>query len=446
MNKLTIKRAAVFVLMGVCAAIILSSAVSAGGRDDTHFNAYGAYELARCIVEGIKQNQLGVAKYLLDDLPSFEPGRPDPVESWSLPASLPAPVIDVPDTAYLFSCFVGNGEDGLHLAWSRDGYRWETLNGGKSFLQPTVGEAKLMRDPCLLRDRDGAFHLVWTTAWEGKTIGYARSKDLRHWSEQKAIPVMAREPEALNCWAPEMAYDETKKEYVIFWATTIRGRFPQSAGQAEKEYNHRIYCTTTKDFLTFTPTRLLFDPGFNVIDATFLRAEGGRLYMIFKDETVKPVRKHLRMVPAASLEGPFGDLSPPFAAEWVEGPSALRIGDEYVVYFDRYRERRYGAVRSHDLQSWEDITPFLSFPEGARHGTVIVVPMEVVTALLQDSQPNPKLPALFLIGDFTVRVATPGQVGWGDPIADYFDRTKINVVNRALGGRSRQKTHWSRYS
>jgi lysophospholipase L1-like esterase len=49
---------------------------------------------------------------------------------------------------------------------------------------------------------------------------------------------------------------------------------------------------------------------------------------------------------------------------------------------------------------------------------------------------NPQLPTLFIIGDSTVRNGTAGQQGWGDPIAAYFDRAKINVVNRAIGGRS----------
>lgn len=49
---------------------------------------------------------------------------------------------------------------------------------------------------------------------------------------------------------------------------------------------------------------------------------------------------------------------------------------------------------------------------------------------------NPDLPTLFIIGDSTVRNGTPGQKGWGDPIAEMFDRTRINVVNRARGGRS----------
>ena len=110
-----------------------------------------------------------------------------------------AATAEVPEKAFLFSYFVGNGEDGLHLAWSRDGYHWDRLNGGQSYLRPEVGESKLMRDPCLLRGPDGTFHLVWTTSWKGKTIGYAASRDLIHWSAQKAIPTLclSMEPRVL---------------------------------------------------------------------------------------------------------------------------------------------------------------------------------------------------------------------------------------------------------
>ncbi len=45
-------------------------------------------------------------------------------------------------------------------------------------------------------------------------------------------------------------------------------------------------------------------------------------------------------------------------------------------------------------------------------------------------------PALYLIGDSTVRNSTPGQQGWGDPLGVHFDPTKIDVHNRAIGGRS----------
>lgn len=49
---------------------------------------------------------------------------------------------------------------------------------------------------------------------------------------------------------------------------------------------------------------------------------------------------------------------------------------------------------------------------------------------------NDKLPTLWIIGDSTVKNNTQGLLGWGDPIAELFDTTKINVCNRGLGGRS----------
>lgn len=45
-------------------------------------------------------------------------------------------------------------------------------------------------------------------------------------------------------------------------------------------------------------------------------------------------------------------------------------------------------------------------------------------------------PALFIIGDSTVRNSTAGQQGWGDPLIAQFDPAKIEVSNRAIGGRS----------
>ena len=113
---------------------------------------------------------------------------------------------------------------------------------------------------------------------------------------------MAHEPQAMNCWAPEVVYDENKQQYVIFWATTIPGRFPKTDGTGDGKYNHRIYSTTTKDFKTFTPTRLFFDGGFNVIDATMLHAEG-KYYLIVKDETLKPVKKNLRIAVGSQPRG-----------------------------------------------------------------------------------------------------------------------------------------------
>ena len=72
---------------------------------------------------------------------------------------------------YLFSYVVGNGQDGLHLAYSTDGLKWEALNKGESLLTPESGKDKLMRDPCIIQGPDGKFHMVWTTGWWDKHIG-----------------------------------------------------------------------------------------------------------------------------------------------------------------------------------------------------------------------------------------------------------------------------------
>src|SRR5712692_10055388 len=63
------------------------SAMAFKSGDGTHHNNYGSYELAKCIVEGIKATKLGIAKYLLNDTVPFDPSHPDPVESFNLPAS-----------------------------------------------------------------------------------------------------------------------------------------------------------------------------------------------------------------------------------------------------------------------------------------------------------------------------------------------------------------------
>jgi lysophospholipase L1-like esterase len=50
--------------------------------DNTHFNPYGAYEIAKCVVEGIKANKLGLTKFLRNDTPTFDPSKPDALASW----------------------------------------------------------------------------------------------------------------------------------------------------------------------------------------------------------------------------------------------------------------------------------------------------------------------------------------------------------------------------
>ncbi|MEZ5006286.1 MAG: hypothetical protein R2738_10265 [Bacteroides graminisolvens] len=51
------------------------------------------------------------------------------------------------------------------------------------------------------------------------------------------------------------------------------------------------------------------------------------------------------------------------------------------MYFDKYRDHKYGAVRSKDRQKWEDISDLVTFPKGTRHGTAFKVKKSVLKKL-----------------------------------------------------------------
>ena len=291
------------------------------------------------------------------------------------------------EQVFMFSYFTGNGEDGLHLAYSYDGYNWKNLNKGASLVKPKVGNDKLMRDPCIIRDPEGTFHMVWTVSWSEKGIGYAHSKDLINWSEQKYIPVMKHESKAKNCWAPEIFYDQQTKRFMIVWATTIPGRFPET-DNPETGYNHRLYYTTTKNFDEFSETQIFYNQGFNVIDGTIDKI-GSKYYMFLKDERNQPftVQKNIRYAVSDSALGSYSEPSKPITGDyWAEGPTAIKVDTSWIVYFDKYTEDKMGAVKSSDLKNWQDISDKVHFPEGTQHGTVFRVSSEILNNLKELSK------------------------------------------------------------
>ena len=285
---------------------------------------------------------------------------------------------------FLFSYFKGNGEDGLHLAYSEDGFKWYALKSDSSFLKPAAGKDKLMRDPCIIIGGDGKFHMVWTVSWSEKGIGYASSNDLVNWSEQQYIPVMEHEPATRNTWAPEITFDQRNNRYVIYWASTIPGRFTETESAGDDKYNHRLYYSTTKDFKTFSKTALLYDQGFNVIDATMVPAED-RYIMFLKDETRTPPQKNIRLAFSEKDDiTKFGKPSAPITGNyWAEGPTVVKINSEWIVYFDKYTQHKYGAVSSSDLEQWKDISDQIVMPQGMRHGSVLKI-TETQLRKLQD--------------------------------------------------------------
>ena len=277
---------------------------------------------------------------------------------------------------YLFTSFRDADQKFLRFLYSFDGYHWTNVPG--TFLEANVGVSKQFRDPSITRGLDGTFHLVWTAGWHGdQGFGYAESRDLIHWSEQKFIPVMTNEPTTVNVWAPEIFYDQGRKQFLIVWASTIPGRFPDF--QEKHDNNHRLYFTTTRDFVKFTPAKLFFDPGFSVIDG-FILNDGKQFVLLNKDNS-RP-NLNLRVAFADLTLGPWRNESAPFTQKFTEGPCALKAGDDWLVYFDAYHEKIYGAMKTRDFKTFTDVTKEVSFPENHKHGTAFRVPRDILDGLL----------------------------------------------------------------
>ena len=120
-----------------------------------------------------------------------------------------------------------------------------------------------------------------------------------------------------------------------------------------------------------------------MIDA-FISKTSDEYVMVVKDETKAPtVQKNLRLAFSSSAEGPYSEASEPISPEglWVEGPSIVKAGGQWIIYYDAYTEGYMGAIASEDLGSWSDITDQVSFPSGTRHGTVFRVTEEIFSGL-----------------------------------------------------------------
>lgn len=276
---------------------------------------------------------------------------------------------------YVSTSFHEPATEGLRFIYSYDGIRWDSIQG--VFLRPKVGKQKVMRDPSIVKGPDGTFHLVWTSSWRGDLgFGYASSKDLIHWTPQRFIET-GMDTTTVNTWAPELFYDDVKRQYLIIWASCVPGRFPD--GQEEHKNNHRLYYMTTKDFRKFSQTQLFYEPGFSAIDATLVKRGNQDYVMVVKDNT-RPMR-NIKVAFAKSPYGPWSAASEPFTEQFTEGPSTAKVGDWYYIYYDSYRHKIYGAHRTKDFKTFQDQTGSVRFPLGHKHGTVFMADEQLVENL-----------------------------------------------------------------
>lgn len=282
--------------------------------------------------------------------------------------------------AYVFTSFHEPANAGLRMLYSKDGYKWTDFN--RIFMKPEIGDQKIMRDPSMVQGPDGTFHLVWTTGWRGtKGFGYASSKDLINWSPQRSIDVMKHEPATVNVWAPEIFYDDEDNQFIIIWASTIPHRFPR--GVEDESNNHRMYYVTTKDFQTFSETKLFLDPGFSVIDAVIAKLEKGKYVLVLKDNT-RPNR-YMRIAYSDKATGPYTGVTDAVTDILTEGPSVVKVKDQWLMYYDAYGDKTYKALGTQDFKKFVDASSRLSIPEGHKHGTIVPVPQRLIKKIIKDS-------------------------------------------------------------
>lgn len=278
---------------------------------------------------------------------------------------------------FMFTSFHEPATDGLRFLYSYDGLKWDSIPG--VFLKPEIGLQKVMRDPSIVTGPDGTFHFVWTTSWRGdRGFGYASSEDLKNWSEQQFIPVMEFDTTTVNVWAPELFYDDATHDFIVVWSSTIPFKFEK--GIEDENNNHRLYYTKTKDFKEFSKAELLYDPGYSSIDAVIVKKDTNDYVLVYKDNT-RPER-NMHAAFATSATGPYTDPTPKFTANFTEGPSVVKIGDEWLIYFDAYEKKSYDAVATKDFKTFTDANDRISIPEGHKHGTIFKAPESVLNGLL----------------------------------------------------------------
>ncbi len=212
---------------------------------------------------------------------------------------------------YLFTHFkeklTPDGEQ-VYFAVSRDGFNWEQLNAGNPVLTAEKG-FRGCRDIEIVRLFDGGFAILTTDElivermdenhnvnW--KIVNRTGSKCLRMWktddlinfSEERLLPIGR---ESFGCmWAPEVFRDEEKGEYLIHWGSTVK----------EDDYSHMsIFCSRTKDFITFTEPELFFTKENEILD-THIRKIGKIYHMFYKNAENPGMNMHAT---SESLDGPW---------------------------------------------------------------------------------------------------------------------------------------------
>lgn len=253
----------------------------------------------------------------------------------------------------------------LHLAVSRDGRHFDALNENRPVWNCWL------RDPFINRGADGQFHLLATGAQGPRSCLYATSPDLISW-QARPLPLMESVPHANNIWAPEWFYDDRSGEYLLFWSSSFEDTGWKSS---------RLWSCRTRDWRSFSRAQLMFDPPYSVIDGTLVE-RGGTYFLFHKEEefgALMTERRAIRVATSRSLDGPWTIHDGPLNGGQIvptitEGPALMPdpMGEGWLLLYDFCMGNDYGVSRSANLLDWQ-IEADVSFPPGARHGSVTAI-------------------------------------------------------------------------
>ena len=289
-----------------------------------------------------------------------------------------------PIGGYVMSYFNGDlGSETGRLAASSDGLHWSALSGSE--ITSSLGTGRV-RDPSISRARDGSFLITATEGYDNPSVYLIQTNDLLDFTRQSLIQIAAYDKtlqmSGNRAWGPELIYDNEKDQYVLYFAdTAFEDSDHQEAGG--------IYAVTSSDLISFSYPRMLFNPGYPVIDGTILTANGS-YWMLYKDE-----RKGAQTVYYASA----GDLDTGFhkayddtvlyPKRYIEGPMVFPLADgSYCLYVDYYPSARFYVGRFTQLGENPDITWYsetdYALPEqDVRNGSVIPVTAKEYERILE---------------------------------------------------------------
>ncbi|MBT2284582.1 S-layer homology domain-containing protein [Paenibacillus polymyxa] len=301
---------------------------------------------------------------------------------------------------YFFTYFTGEGTatgEQVYFALSNgnDPLNWRELNNGKPVLTSTLGE-KGVRDPFIIRSPEGdKFYMIatdlkindngnWGRAqtWGSRSIMVWESNDLVNWTDQRMVEVAPEE--AGNTWAPEIMYDNTTGEYIVFWAS----RMFDDASHTGSAYQKMMY-SKTRDFYTFTEPQVYLDYGYSIIDTTMIEHDG-KVYRFTKDEqdngASAPFGKMIfQEVGDSILDPAFKMINQGVGnIKWVEGPTIFKSNTEekWYLFVDEFGGRGYVPFETTNLASgvWT-LSSNYNLPASPRHGTVIPITQSEYDAL-----------------------------------------------------------------